>query len=96
MNTLRLLAALLLATPATAATFELKPTPQTVAWGHYDASSKPVLTIQSGDTVVIHTLLTNSPTGLEKAGVAPGMSSLRSVPCSTACRSPSAVRAATS
>ncbi|WP_298687599.1 acetamidase/formamidase family protein [uncultured Sphingomonas sp.] len=72
MNTLRLLAALLLATPATAATFELKPTPQTVAWGHYDASSKPVLTIQSGDTVVIHTLLTNSPTGLEKAGVAPG------------------------
>ena len=59
------------ASPALAGTFELQPTPQTVAWGHYDASDKPVLTIRSGDTVVIHTLLTNSPTGLEKAGVAP-------------------------
>lgn len=67
------LALLLLATApsAVATTYELKATPQTVAWGHYDASDKPVLTIRSGDTVVIHTLLTNSPTGLEKAGVAP-------------------------
>ncbi len=54
-----------------AATYELKATPQTVAWGHYDATNKPVLTIRSGDTVVIHTLLTNSPSGLEKAGVDP-------------------------
>jgi len=59
------------AMPAGAATYELKATPQTVAWGHYDATDKPVLTIRSGDTVVIHTLLTNSPAGLEKAGVAP-------------------------
>ena len=59
------------AAPAGAATYELKATPQTVAWGHYDATDKPVLTIRSGDTVVIHTLLTNSPAGLEKAGVAP-------------------------
>ena len=57
--------------PAVAETYDLKPTPQTVAWGHYDANDKPVLTIKSGDTVVIHTLLTNSPAGLEKAGVAP-------------------------
>jgi acetamidase/formamidase len=57
--------------PAAAETYELKATPQTVAWGHYDAADKPVLTIRSGDTVVIHTLLTNSPAGLEKAGVAP-------------------------
>ena len=57
--------------PAIAARYELVPTPQTVAWGHYDASSKPVLTIRSGDTVVVHTLLTNSPAGLAKAGVAP-------------------------
>ena len=64
-----LLAAVAGATPALAETYELKPTPQTVAWGHYDASDKPVLTIKSGDTVVIHTLLTNSPIGLEKAGV---------------------------
>ncbi len=48
-----------------------RATPQTVAWGHYDATDKPVLTIRSGDTVVIHTLLTNSPASLEKAGVAP-------------------------
>jgi hypothetical protein len=51
-----------IAAPASAATYELKPTPQTVAWGHYDAADKPVLTVKSGDTVVIHTLLTNSPT----------------------------------
>lgn len=66
-----LLAAIAWATPALAETYELKPTPQTVAWGHYDASDKPVLTIKSGDTVVIHTLLTNNPIGLEKAGVPP-------------------------
>ncbi|WP_267379701.1 MULTISPECIES: acetamidase/formamidase family protein [unclassified Sphingomonas] len=65
------LAAATLAAPLSAETYELKATPQTVAWGHYDATDKPVLTIRSGDTVVIHTLLTNSPTGLEKAGVAP-------------------------
>jgi acetamidase/formamidase len=40
-----------------------------------------VLTIKSGDTVVVHTLLTNSPTGLERAGVAPAdvQQSLRAV-----------------
>ena len=65
------IAALALAGAAGASTYTLKPTPQTVAWGHYDATDKPVLTVKSGDTVVVHTLLTNSPTGLEKAGVAP-------------------------
>jgi acetamidase/formamidase len=68
---LPIIAAFILAAPALAATHELKPTPQTVAWGHYDANDKPALTIKSGDTVVMHTLLTNSPTGLERAGVAP-------------------------
>ena len=57
-------------TPAIAARYELAPTPQSVAWGHYDATSKPVLTVKSGDTVTVHTLLTNSPAGLAKAGVA--------------------------
>lgn len=71
MRHLMLAALAAVATPAGAATYELKATPQTVAWGHYDATDKPVLTIRSGDTVVIHTLLTNSPAGLEKAGVAP-------------------------
>ena len=60
----------LAAAPLAAAHYELAVTPQTVAWGHYDATSKPVLTVRSGDTVTIHTLLTNSPAGLAKAGVA--------------------------
>lgn len=50
-------------------TFTLEATPTTVAWGNYDAAAKPVLTIRSGDTVVFHTLLTNSPAGLERNGV---------------------------
>ena len=54
-----------------AQTFDLPATPTTVAWGNYDAAAKPVLHIRSGDTVVFHTLLTSSPTALEKAGVAP-------------------------
>ncbi|HWX89516.1 MAG TPA: acetamidase/formamidase family protein, partial [Rhizomicrobium sp.] len=72
---------LLLADGAQAATYTLKATPGTVAWGNYDAKAKPVLTIQSGDTVVIDTLITNSPTGLEKNGVAPAdvQQSLRDV-----------------
>lgn len=65
------LACALLAGSSEAATVDLPATPQTVAWGHYDATSKPSLTIKSGDTVVVHTLLTNSPAGLEKAGIAP-------------------------
>jgi acetamidase/formamidase len=52
-------------------TVTLEATPSTVAWGHYDATSKPVLTIRPGDTVVFHTLLTNSPAGLEHNGVPP-------------------------
>ncbi|HXN64290.1 MAG TPA: acetamidase/formamidase family protein [Candidatus Acidoferrales bacterium] len=50
-------------------TYTLKPTPKTVAWGYYDAKAAPVLRIKSGDVVEIQTLLTNSPTGLERAGL---------------------------
>jgi len=56
---------------ARAETFTLKVTPQTVAWGNYDAAAKPVLHIHSGDTVIFDTVLTNSPTGLERNGVPP-------------------------
>ncbi|HWA90255.1 MAG TPA: acetamidase/formamidase family protein [Rhizomicrobium sp.] len=56
---------------AHAETFTLEAGPKSVAWGNYDATRAPVLHIKSGDTVVFRTLLTNSPTGLEKAGVAP-------------------------
>jgi len=61
--------------PAHAATgpqkYTLKATPITVAWGYYDAAATPVLHIHSGDTVEFETLITNSPAGLEKAGLAP-------------------------
>src|ERR1700675_1115463 len=52
-------------------TYELKPTPKTVAWGYYDAKAAPVLRVKSGDTVEIHTLITNSPKRLEDAGLPP-------------------------
>jgi len=52
-------------------TYTLSATPKAVAWGYYDAAATPVLHIQSGDTVTFETLITNSPSGLEKAGVAP-------------------------
>src|SRR6266849_36595 len=52
-------------------THQLKATPKTVAWGYYDASAKPVLRIKSGDTVEVQTLITNSPTGLERALLPP-------------------------
>ena len=53
------------------ATFTLKATPKTVAWGYYDASTPPVLRIKSGDTVEIQTLITTSPKRLEDAGLPP-------------------------
>jgi acetamidase/formamidase len=49
----------------------LPASPKTVAWGYYDAAAPPVLHIRSGDTVVFDTVLTNSPTGLERAGLPP-------------------------
>jgi hypothetical protein len=64
-------ALLLMPLAAHAETFTLNAAPNTVAWGNYDATTPPVLRIHSGDTVVFRTLLTNSPTGLEKAGVKP-------------------------
>ena len=75
------IAVLILSASANAETFSLHVTPETVAWGNYDASRKPVLHIRSGDTVIFDTLLTNSPTGLEKNGVPPAdvQQSLRDV-----------------
>src|SRR5215813_10935063 len=49
----------------------LKPTPNTVAWGYYDATTQPALRIKSGDTVEVHTLITSTPPRLEGAGVKP-------------------------
>ncbi len=55
-----------------ARTHQLHATPKTVAWGHYDARTPPVLRIKPGDAVEFHTLITSSPSRLERAGVPPG------------------------
>ena len=49
----------------------LEATPTTVAYGYYWAEAKPVLRIASGDIIDVDTLLTNTPTGLQRAGVPP-------------------------
>jgi acetamidase/formamidase len=54
------------------ATYSLKATPKTIAWGYYDASTPPVLRVRSGDTVEIQTLFGGvSPEQLEAAGLPP-------------------------
>ena len=72
MPTNRFLLALALLAPAVASAqrdFDLAATPKTVAWGYYWSQATPVLTIKSGDRVNVHTMITNSPTGLQRAGV---------------------------
>jgi acetamidase/formamidase len=70
---LRALPAALLAavcSPVFAADHTLLATPTTVAWGYYSGTSKPVLTIHSGDTVTMQTLSTcGSPERLIERGV---------------------------
>jgi acetamidase/formamidase len=55
--------------PGPGYTYTLMPTPSTVAWGWYDAAGKPVLTMNSGDEVVVRALSTCSPTSLVRAGL---------------------------
>lgn len=43
--------------------------PSTVAYGFYWSQAKPAITIPSGDIIEVETLLTNTPTRLETAGV---------------------------
>jgi acetamidase/formamidase len=50
-------------------THRLEATPSTVAYGYYWSEAPPVLRIDSGDIIDVDTLLTNTPTGLAKAGV---------------------------
>lgn len=49
----------------------LPATPATVAYGYYWSEAKPALRVKSGDIVAIETMLTNTPTGLERLGVRP-------------------------
>lgn len=51
--------------------YQLKPSPKTVAWGFYDAKTPPALRIKSGDTVEIQTLVTASRERFESAGLWP-------------------------
>src|SRR6202140_2128415 len=52
-------------------THRLEATPGTVAYGYYWSEAKPALRIPSGDIIDVDTLLTNTPAGLTRAGVAP-------------------------
>jgi acetamidase/formamidase len=64
-----LLAWVVSASAQSPATHRLEATPQTVAYGWYDAAGAPVLRIPSGDILDVDTLLTNTPAGLQRAGV---------------------------
>jgi acetamidase/formamidase len=70
MSTLRIAYCLLLAAaPVAAAEHKLIASPQTVVVGNYWSESKPVLTIQSGDTVTVETVGTASVAALERLNV---------------------------
>jgi acetamidase/formamidase len=76
------IALLALALPAAAQRVHtLMPSPSTVAFGYYDAAAAPVLRVQSGDEVIVGTLITSSPTRLEQVGVKPAdvQASLRAI-----------------
>lgn len=45
----------------------LKASPETCVWGYFDASSPPVLTVESGDTIVIQTV-SGSPEQIPASG----------------------------
>ena len=51
-------------------THRLEATPSTVVYGYYWSDAKPALHIDSGDIIDVDALLTNTPAGLAKAGVA--------------------------
>ena len=51
-------------------THRLEATPATVVYGYYWSQAAPALRIASGDIIDVDTLLTNTPAGLAKAGVA--------------------------
>src|SRR5258708_13774468 len=56
---------------ALAAESTLMPSPQTVHVGHFSAALKPVLTINSGDIVIIETVSGPDPEEVDASGVVP-------------------------
>ncbi len=65
------IASLAAAAQSTPKVHRLEATPETVVYGYYWADARPALRIASGDIVDVDTLITNSPAGLEKAGLPP-------------------------
>ena len=59
------------AAPLPAAEHTLMPSPQTVHIGHFDATIKPVLTVESGDTVVLVASDHLDPAVTDQSGVVP-------------------------
>jgi len=52
-----------------AAEYSLMPSPQTVNIGNFNAATRPALTIESGDTVVIETAAAMEPAEIDQSGV---------------------------
>src|SRR5262245_31476839 len=65
------IAAMSFGSAAHSAEYTLMPSPQTVHVGHFAASVKPVLTINSGDIVTIETAAAMEPEPIEQSGVVP-------------------------
>jgi acetamidase/formamidase len=63
------LSTVLLAQGQAPKTHRLEATPDTVAYGYYWSEARPALRVASGDVIDVDTLLTNSPAGLQRAGV---------------------------
>jgi acetamidase/formamidase len=66
-----LFAGIATASNATAAEFTLMPSPQTVHIGNFNAALKPVLTINSGDTVMLEAATQLPPEAVDESGVVP-------------------------
>ncbi len=68
-------------TQASETVHRLEATPQTVAWGYFDARLAPVLRVESGDVVDVDSLITSGPDNLEDLGAAPSeiQDSLRAI-----------------
>jgi acetamidase/formamidase len=66
---LRYIPLLFLSVAAPAADYQLKTTPQTLAWGYYWADAKPALTVKSGDTVEVECVSVGNPQTLMRAGL---------------------------
>ena len=50
---------------------KLVASPKTIVMGYYSADAPPVMHVKSGDFVSVSTMITNSPAGLQRAGVKP-------------------------